>query len=558
MAEFDIVIRGGMVVDGSRRPRFKGDIGVKDGIITAIGQVNPQRAERVLDADGMIVAPGFIDLHTHYDAQLFWDPYCSLSGWHGVTSLVIGNCGFGFAPVAPDMRERAMLTLARNEAISLDAMKIALPWDWVSFPEFLDSVDRAPKSVNVLPYVPLAPLMIYVMGLDRAKSGVLPTDEEHRRMAQLLDEAMAAGGCGWSAQRGVGTQRDFDGTPMVTDVIHQATAVVLAEVLGRRNEGSIQATGPSDLAQWEELAEACYRPLLYNNLVAMNNKPEHHRNMIEWFEKCRRAGLPIFPCAITTDEGMTFKFADDFNILDDATAWRETMLLPSFEEKRARLADPAFRETLRTDVPLTMPLEDMVLLRAIAEENKKYENLTMTEIGGMQGKHFVDAMLDIALADDLQSVFYGSPLGGDLTALREIVEYPWSIFGVSDGGAHTKFFCGGKYPTETLIRFVREYQWIDLEDAHWRLSALTAMAAGFHDRGILKEGAPADIVVYDFDNLTIHPQEIVTDLPGGDWRRVQRAGGYRYVVVNGGVTIEDDKETGVHTGALLRHGIGAK
>ena len=558
MAEFDIVIRGGMVVDGSRRPRFKGDIGVKDGVIKAIGRVNPKHADRVLDADGMIVAPGFIDLHTHYDAQIFWDPYCSLSGWHGVTSLVIGNCGFGFAPVVPELRERAMLTLARNEAISLDAMKIALPWDWETFPEFLDSVDRAPKAVNILPYVPLAPLMIYVMGLDRAKSGVMPSDEEHQRMAQLLDEAMAAGACGWSAQRGVSTQRDYDGTPMVTDVMHQETAVVLAQVLGRRNEGSIQATGPSDPAQWEELAEACYRPLLYNNLVAMNSQPDMHRRQIEWFEKCRRAGLPIYPCAITTDEGMTFKFADDFNILDDSTAWRETMLLPSFEEKRGRLADPAFRETLRTDVPQTMPLNDMVLLRAIAEENKKYENLTMTEIGAMQGKHFVDAMLDIAVADDLQSVFYGSPLGGDLAALREVVEYPWTIFGVSDGGAHTKFFCGGKYPTETLIRFVREYQWIELEEAHWRLSALTAMAAGFHDRGILKEGAPADIVVYDFDNLAIHPQEIVTDLPGGDWRRVQRASGYRYVLVNGGVTIEDDKETGVHTGSLLRHGTGAR
>jgi N-acyl-D-aspartate/D-glutamate deacylase len=547
-----------MVVDGTRRPRFRADIGIKDGVIAAIGRVSTDDADRVLDAEGLIVAPGFVDLHTHYDAQLFWDPYCSLSGWHGVTSVVIGNCGFGFAPVKPELRERAMLTLSRNEAISLDAMKIALPWDWESFPEFLDSVDRAPKSINILPYVPLAPLMIYVMGLDRAKSGAMPTDQEHRQMAELLDEAMAAGACGWSAQRGVGTQRDFDGTPMVTDVMHQETAVVLAEVIGRRNQGSIQATGPSDTAAWEELAAAGGRPMLFNNLIAMNSQPEKHRDQIRWFEECRRQGLPIYPCAITTDEGMTFKFADDFNIFDDARPWREAMLLPTFEQKRDRLADPAAREALRSELPQGIPIDAIVLLRANKPENKQYENLTMAEIGERLGKHFVDAMLDLAIDDDLETLFYGSSLAGDLDALREVVNYPWAIFGVSDGGAHTKFFCGGKYPTETLIRFVREYGWIDLEEAHWRLSALPAMAAGFHDRGMLREGAPADIVVYDFDQLDILPQEILHDLPGGDWRRVQRAKGYRWVLVNGGVTIEDDEETGVSTGALLRHGTAAQ
>ncbi|MDP1963333.1 MAG: amidohydrolase family protein, partial [Reyranella sp.] len=166
MARFDRVIRGGMIVDGSRLPRFRGDIGIKNGCIAEIGHIGGGAADETIDAGGLIVAPGFIDLHTHYDAQLFWDPYCSLSSWHGITSVVIGNCGFGFAPVRPAERERAMMSMTRVEAIPMASMKAGMPWDWVTFPEFLNSVDAAPKSVNILPYVPVSPLLIWVMGFE--------------------------------------------------------------------------------------------------------------------------------------------------------------------------------------------------------------------------------------------------------------------------------------------------------------------------------------------------------------------------------------------------------
>jgi N-acyl-D-amino-acid deacylase len=218
MAQFDTVIKGGIVVDGTGRGRRRADIGIKDGLIAEIGRIPDHEADEVLDASGMIVAPGFIDLHTHYDAQLFWDPYCTLSGWHGVTSVVIGNCGFGFAPVQPDFRERAMLTMVRTEAIPLASMKAGMPWDWVSFPEYLDSVERTAKAINIKPFLPMNPVMIEVMGFERAKAGVMPTDDEHREMRRLLHEAMDAGAGGWSVQRlkpqsGANVQRDFDGTP---------------------------------------------------------------------------------------------------------------------------------------------------------------------------------------------------------------------------------------------------------------------------------------------------------------------------------------------------------
>jgi len=200
MADFDIQIKGGTVVDGTRVPRYRADLWVKDGRIAQIGGRAPGFARKVIDADGLIVAPGFVDLHTHYDAQIRWDPWCTISGWHGVTSVVLGNCGFGFAPVKPNFRERSMLTMTRTEAIPYDAMKSGMQWDWETIPEYLDSLDRAPKGVNVIQYMPTASLMTYVMGLEAAKTR--PADDDERaEMRRLLHQGMDAGLCGFSIQR---------------------------------------------------------------------------------------------------------------------------------------------------------------------------------------------------------------------------------------------------------------------------------------------------------------------------------------------------------------------
>ena len=220
MTDYDIIIKGGTIVDGTRTPRYVSDIAIKDGKIAQIGGLRGKTAERTLDAAGRIVAPGFVDLHTHYDAQIFWDPYCTLSGWHGVTSVALGNCGFGFAPSRVEDRDRAMLGMTRNEAIPYDAMKAGMPWDWVTFPEFIDSLTRTPKGVNCLTYVPLTPLYAWVMGWEEAKKR-RPTEAELEEMCRLIHEAMDAGACGWSAQvlGPKSIQRDYDGTPMVTDLL---------------------------------------------------------------------------------------------------------------------------------------------------------------------------------------------------------------------------------------------------------------------------------------------------------------------------------------------------
>ena len=567
MAIYDTVIKGGTVVDGSGAPRFNADVGLSGGRVVALGLLDERDATTVLDATGCIVAPGFIDVHTHYDAQLFWDPYCSLSGWHGVTSVVIGNCGFGFAPVAPDQRERAMLSMTRVEAIPLKSMQTALPWDWVTYPEFLDSVERTPKSVNVLPYVPLGPLLLWVLGWDDAKSGREPTADEMDQMKQLLREALDAGGCGWSAQRlppwgGMSTQRDFDGSPMPTDCMSDATALEFAKVLGERNDGFMMmtyVTGDTkrDQKHYEELVQVSGRPMLYNAVQVTEDHPNRHRRQLAWLEDCRKRGLRMHCQAITVGTFVIFTF-EDWNLFDDSDAWADATT-GTLEEKLAKLADPDRRALLieeSTQVErgaVVTSFRDIVVMKPVAESLAKYKDRTIGEIADERGCHAVDAMLDIAVEDELRTAFYFEPpVGEDL--IRELVTYPYAVYGVSDGGAHTKFSTGGRYPTETVVRFVRELDMIDLERAHWHLSGLPAFCTGLSDRGIIREGAAADIVVYDLDELEVLPAEVVHDLPGDEWRRVQRAKGYRYVLVNGEVTIQDDKETGRTSGYLLRNG----
>jgi N-acyl-D-aspartate/D-glutamate deacylase len=564
---YDRIIRNGMVVDGSRQPRYRADIGIRGGRVAAIGRLDPADAAEVLDATGLVVAPGFVDLHTHYDAQLFWDPYCTLSSWHGITSVVIGNCGFGFAPVRPEMRERAMLSMTRVEAIPLASMAAGMPWDWVSFPEFLDSVDRAPKAVNILPYVPVGPMLTWVLGFDDAKAGRRPTEAEHAELRRLLNEAMDAGGCGWSAQRMLpdgpaAVQRDFDGSPMPTDVMHDDTCRELARVLRERNAGFMQMLMVSgdnrrDQLFYEEMAEISGRPMIMNVVQAFDHRPDIHRRVLRWLASCRERGVRVVGQGLTTDAGFTFSF-EEWNLFDDAAPWREATT-GTLEERKARLADPARRQALKDHMPKTAtgPLPEIVICGPKLEKNQRWLDHTLALVAEKTGRHPVDVMLDMAVEEDLRTEFFAAPPNGRIDYLKEIVDDPYVLFGVSDGGAHTRFLTAGRYPTETLCKIVREHGMISLEEAHWRLSALPAQVAGFEGRGVLRVGAPADIVVYDYERLRVLPQEIVHDLPGGEWRRIQRASGYRWVLVNGEVTIENDAQTGRHSGMLLRHGIGA-
>ncbi|MGH7822431.1 MAG: amidohydrolase family protein, partial [Candidatus Binatia bacterium] len=479
-------------------------------------------------------------------------PYCTLSGWHGVTSVVIGNCGFGFAPVRPADRERAMRSMTRVEAIPFNAMNAGLPWDWVTYPEFLESLARIPKSVNVRPFMPVGALLVWVLGVERAKAGVMPTDAEHAEMRLLLHEAMNAGAGGWSAQRlepgsGAEVQRDFDGSPMVSDVMRDETCLHLAEVLAERNEGFVQMTlakaDGTTMDRIAELATVSGRPVLWNVVLAFDDKPELHRSQLAWLRIVHEQGIPVYGQGVTTDAGFTFSF-DEWNLFDEVECWREATT-GTVAERLAKLSDPARRPALRAGRPwITLQsIEQISVVETFCEETKRFVNETIGDIAEELGKHPVDVLLDIACADGLRATFFSLPPNAGIEGFRDLMLDPYVIPGVSDGGAHTRFLTAGRYPTDTILRAVRENEILSLEDCHWKLSALPAYCAGFRDRGTLEEGRAADVVVYDFERLAITPIEKVHDFPAGEWRRVQRARGYRFVLVNGEVTIDDDRET---------------
>ena len=459
-----------------------------------------------------------------------------------------------------------MKSMTRVEAIPYDSMRLGMPWDWVTFPEYLDSLDRTPKAINVLPYVPAGPMLVAVLGLADAKAGRMPTDDEHAQLAKMLHESMDAGGCGWSAQRlpptgPAAVQRDWDGTPMPTDMMNDETCLVFARALAERNQGVQQVTITTDdvrhdLAHLEEIAETSGRPLLFNVVQAFEAQPHVHRRAIEWLERCRERGIRCTARGSRPDAGFTFTF-EDWNLYDDSEAWMEATT-GSFEERLHKLADPDRRQGLKDNPPYvaTAPLETVTVLSPRTPQTEPYREMSVQQVAEATGKHPVDAMLDIAVADRLATLFFTAPPQGDSGLLKEIVQYPHMLFGVSDGGAHTKFLTAGRYPTETLAEQVRDNQWITYEEAHRRLSALPAQLAGFQDRGLLRSGGPADVVVYDPENLSVGPNEVVEDLPGGEWRRIQRASGYKAVVVNGVQTIDDDTQTNNHSGRLLRHGKG--
>jgi N-acyl-D-aspartate/D-glutamate deacylase len=401
-------------------------------------------------------------------------------------------------------------------------------------------------------------------------------------MKRVLNEAMDAGACGFSLQR-LGpnsVQADFDGTPMVTDTMVEEDIYALAEVLRDRDEGFVQITNSftgrikEDLQVEERIAEISGRPVLHNLIAVSAGNPAVHRRSLQWLQENNDRGNRIFGQAVTLAPGFAFTM-EHWNLYDSSPAWNEATI-GTFEEKMAKLADPERRDRIKAETEDAIaqarrvnaiggPIEELVVQSVDqcdnAAELEEFVGLSVRDIANREGKHPIDAMLDLSLRGGLRVEFVGESPGQNPDDMAEMITGPFSIPGVSDGGAHTKFFTGGSYTTDFLIKMVRDSGAISLEEAHYRLSYLPAHAAGFKDRGFLREGAPADIVVYSLDELKIQPEgvavgKVVYDFPGGEWRRIQTADGYRWTLVNGEVTFEDGQCTGATPGQLLRHGRG--
>ena len=490
MSLYDLVLKGGTVIDGLQTPRYKADVGIRDGRIIQIGRINSTDGAEAVDASGKVIAPGVVDLHTHYDSQVFWDPWCTMSGWHGVTSVVIGNCGFGFAPCRPEDRDRAMLTVSRNEAVPLKTMRAGMPWDWITFPEFLDSVERTAKGVNVMSFVPLAPLYAYVAGVDNAKAYRV-TDHELRRMCELLVQGMEVGACGFSAQVAGelgNVQLDYDGTPMVTDCMTDREVIAFSRALGSLGRGVAQLTGSLDIAAL--MARESGRPIIWNALLADGALNQHgrgeysHRDALKQLAYLNEEeGLRVFAQALTTNFVSEFTL-EDYNLADTVPCWREACL-GTVEEKMVKFADPVRRQAMKdihedrgglfaagydlTQIEIHWISSDVPDAQRIKE---KYEGYTVGEVAARESKHEIDAFLDVALAGQLRVGFATPMMMTPPESMKEIATSPVALPGVSDGGAHTKFITTARFPTELLSYWVREHEIMSLEEAHWRLSGI--------------------------------------------------------------------------------------
>jgi N-acyl-D-aspartate/D-glutamate deacylase len=568
MADYDVLIKNGTIIDGLQVPAYRGDIAIRGGKIAAMGNIQGS-ATKVIDATGLTVAPGFMDIHTHYDAALSggtaWDPYATLSGWHGVTTVAIGNCGFGFAPVRPEDRDRAMRRMERTESIPLSCMQAGMRWDWETFPEYMDSLERGGLGVNAASLIPYSPLRAYVLGNDAARDPDYTTKPgQVEEIKNILREGLKAGGFGFSASFSM-ANRDYDGGYLPTHVAPREEFLEMAKVM-REMGSALQGLGLDFLL---ELAKTSGRPVNWNAIVSDANNPNGWRKQLEWNEKAYREAI-VLPVDICVPIERDFTL-ETMGLFDQLPAWNEATV-GTLEERKAKLADPARRPALRQDMEkrrrMIVPSKDsdgeqgqvgMINWQATViddvhlEKNEPLLGKTIAQIAQEQDKHPVDVMLDLAVEEDLKTEFaMQDSLNSDEDAVAQILKHPLTLIGASDGGAHTKFLTLGRYPTHFLSHWIRDKQIMTLEEAHWRLSTMLGWAIGIRDRGWLREGMPADIIVYDLDKLQVLPTEIVTDLPNNDWRRVQKADGYNYTIVNGGITFEGQKCTGALPGKMLR------
>ncbi len=553
MAEFDVVIRGGTVVDGTGIPRIRADVGIKDGRVAMISGRIIAGGARELDASGCIVAPGAVDLHTHYDAQLNWDPYASLSGWFGVTSLTVGQCGFGFAPTRPEDRELNMRMMNRIEAIPLESMRQGMRWDWETFPEYMDSLGRQGLGVNVGALVPFSPLRGYVLGMIPARERTSVTESELNQMKQILHESMKAGAFGFSADKNL-EDRPEDGSWLPSHVASPEEFYALSQVLGEFGVGHLGWTiGISDdrAGQREMLAE----------MVRMSGRPLHvvlgDDEGYEWLKKVREEeGLPILAQHGSVPTVSEFKLSE-YNLFDYMPNWVQP-LVGSKEERIAKLSEEGVREGMKRDVlDRPHPRTDWARLQVVEvalERNLKYEGLSIADIAEAEGKHPLDAFLDIALDEDLETEF-AHPAGGqgdDVQAERLL--NPYVHISLSDGGAHTRFLIISVWPVYFLAHWIRDRGLMTLEQAHYKMSALPAWFSGMKNRGTLRVGDWADVMIYNLDELGLmyDKPQFATDFPGGEKRLVQKPTGIRYILVNGAVTFVENECTGALPGKLLR------
>ena len=557
----DLVIDDARIVDGTGAPSRHGSIAVKDGRIVEVGGPSGQAARERLNAGGRAVAPGFIDPHTHYDAQVAWDPLVTCSSWHGVTTVVTGNCGVGVAPCRPEAREILMGDLVNVEAIPLDVMRRGIDWTWETFPQWMDAVAGSRLGINVAPLVPLTPLRHYVVGeasFDRAA-----TAGETAAMARLLDEAMGAGAFGLSTTM-LPNHVGHEGRPLACRQASHDELRALCGVLRRRGRGAIEAAisaNPDRLTDEEVatltlLVEESARPVTYLALFARSGRPPGAH------EEALARALPLLgrdravPQVSCRPLRVQFTLKNPF-IFATMQAWAQ-VFNKSPEEQQAIYRSDAFRTQWKEEMDRRRIFRSnwprITVRDAATPAVAALAGQSIADIATARGIAPADAMLDVALEDGLELLFDFPVLNQDPEAVRPLVTDRRFLIGLSDGGAHVDQLCDAGYATYLLGKWVRQWEALTLEQGVHRLTGEVAELFGIPDRGRIAAGAAADLVMFDPATVDDVPPEYVHDLPNGAKRLVARARGIDATIVAGQVVYRDGKETGARPGTVLRSG----
>ncbi len=557
---YDVLIKNGRVIDGSGMPAFAGDVAVKDGKIAEIGKLSGA-ADQVVDVGGQVIAPGFIDNHCHYDAQVTWDPMCSFSCDHGATSVVIGNCSLSLAPVKKGKEQRMAEFLSYVEAIPMEVLN-TIEVDWETFPQYMEKLDKN-LGVNVGTLIGHTAVRYYVMG-DACQTRAA-TDAELQQMQTVVRDGMEGGALGLSVSRNKG-HYDPQGLHIPALWADEKEIFALADVLREMGPGIIQSGGGREAEMNSGLlarvSEATGRPVVYNNLGQSVRRPGEWKKHMDRVDETSAKGIRAYPLASpnTTTQVFDMKNTQAFR---GAPTWHP-ILLATNEEKLRAYADPAVRAKLheemiewKVEIPGGTISREWYKYIWVEEpklaKNAALKGLTLEQLAKKEGKGIIDAFLDLVVEEKLETVFMQAENNIDVEAMREILNYPNALIGLSDGGAHVQFHGGYGFSTRLLGEWVREKQVMTLENAVRRLTFDSASTFGLYDRGLLRPGMTADITVFDPDTVKPLPEFVVHDFPAGGWRFKEPAQGIYATFVNGRMLMKEGNHTGNLPGRVLRN-----
>ncbi|MCU1454156.1 MAG: aminoacylase [Acidimicrobiales bacterium] len=558
---YDILIKGATVVDGLGSPPIRSDVGIKDGRIVFVGKAE-ESGRRVVDGTGKHLMPGFIDIHTHYDAQIAWDPYCTPANWHGVTTVVAGNCGFTLAPTRRSHHDNLISLLCRTEGMPREALEHGIPWEWETFPEYMDWLDHQRLGINFATNIGHSAVRYFVLGDEACERQA--TDHEIRQMRALVDEGLDVGAVGFTTSF-VLTQNDLQGRPVPSRLASVDETLELASALRGRSAGVVgvnlasipQGIDAAERQLLRDLAAVSGRPVNWNVLIQWDSAPGVEDELLAFGHEAAAGGAQIWAVGSCLPFEMQFSLRST-SLLDPFPTWKQLIALPE-PEKLAAMQDPEWRRRLTEDMDGRITSyfhcrwEDTFVVSAQAESQKRWEGSSVAEVAQQMGTDPIGAMLDVAVADGLNTQFLMARLANVKPgAVEKIINDPNVIVGTSDGGAHLDAMSDPHFTTSLLARWVRDEGAMSLAAAVRALTFVPAQLYGLWDRGRIQVGAAADLILLDLESLGWGALETLHDLPANAPRYVRRARGYELVLVNGRPALEEGVETEEFSGQLIR------